>query len=411
MSLDFYTIDDFDLDNKTVLVRVDINSPVDPSNGLILDDTRIKLHAETIAELSKKGAKTVILAHQSRPGKKDFTTLEQHAEALSNILKHEVAYVDDIFGSHAKDAIGKMKRGDILLLENVRFYSEEILKRDPKLQSETHMVQNLAPMADFFVNDAFAAAHRSQPSLVGFAFALPSAAGRIMERELKALYNAMNNVQKPCVYILGGVKVDDSIMVMENVLENGSADYILTTGLVANIFLWGSGVNIRKYNKEFIEKKGYCDFVRKSKKLLKNFGDQIILPRDLAVCMGDKRVEFSVDDLPNQPIFDIGTETIKEYAGYIRRAKTLFANGPAGVFEKDDFNIGTDDILNAIASSPGFSIIGGGHLAAAANQMGLSKGISHISSGGGASINLLAGEDLPVVTVLRDHASKKKLDH
>jgi phosphoglycerate kinase len=407
MSLDFYTIDDFDLDDKTVLVRVDINSPVDPSSGLILDDTRIKLHAETIAELSKKGAKTVVLAHQSRPGKKDFTTLEQHADALSNILKHEVAYVDDIFGSHARDAIGKMKRGDILLLENVRFYSEEILKRDPKLQSETHMVQNLAPMADYFVNDAFAAAHRSQPSLVGFAFALPSAAGRIMERELKALYNAMNNVQKPCIYVLGGVKVDDSIMVMENVLENGSADYILTTGLVANIFLWGSGVNIRKYNKEFIEKKGYCDFVRKSKKLLKNFGDQIILPQDLAVCMGDKRVEFSVEDLPNQPIFDIGTETIKEYAGYIRRANTLFANGPAGVFEKDDFNIGTDDILNAIASSPGFSIIGGGHLAAAANQMGLSKGISHISSGGGASINLLAGEDLPVVTVLRDHADKK----
>ncbi|MTK63991.1 MAG: phosphoglycerate kinase [Methanobacterium sp.] len=407
MSLDFYTIDDFDLDDKTVLVRVDINSPVDPSNGLILDDTRIKLHAETIAELSKKGAKTVVLAHQSRPGKKDFTTLEQHADALSNILKHEVVYVDDIFGSHARDAIGKMKRGDILLLENVRFYSEEILKRDPKLQSETHMVQNLAPMADYFVNDAFAAAHRSQPSLVGFAFALPSAAGRIMERELIALYNAMNNVQKPCVYVLGGVKVDDSIMVMENVLENGSADYILTTGLVANIFLWGSGVNIRKYNKEFIEKKGYCDFVKKSKKLLKNFGEQIILPKDLAVCMGDKRVEFSVEDLPNQPIFDIGTETIKEYAGYIRKANTLFANGPAGVFEKDDFNIGTDDILNAIASSSGFSIIGGGHLAAAANQMGLSKGISHISSGGGASINLLAGEDLPVVTVLRDHASKK----
>ena len=407
MSLDFYTIDDFDLDNKTVLVRVDINSPVDPSNGLILDDTRIKLHAETIAELSNKGAKTVVIAHQSRPGKKDFTTLEQHAEALSNILKHEVAYVDDIFGSHAKEAIQKMKRSDIILLENVRFYSEEILKREPKLQSETHMVQNLAPLADYFVNDAFAAAHRSQPSLVGFAFLLPSAAGRIMERELKALYNAMDNVQRPCVYILGGVKVDDSIMVMENVLENGSADYILTTGLVANIFLWGSGVNIMKYNKEFIEKKGYCDFVRKSKKLLKNYGEQIILPKDLAVCMGDKRVEFSIDNLPNQPIFDIGTETITEYAGYIRKAETLFANGPAGVFEKDDFNIGTDDILNAIASSSAFSIIGGGHLAAAANQMGLSSGISHISSGGGASINLLAGEDLPVVSVLRDHASKK----
>ena len=407
MALDFYTIDDFDLDNKTVLVRVDINSPVDPSTGLILDDTRIRLHSETIEELSKKGAKTVVLAHQSRPGKKDFTTLKQHAESLSKILNHKVDYVDDIFGSNARAAIEKMKSGDILLLENVRFYSEEILRRDPKIQSETHMVQKLSPLADYFVNDAFAAAHRSQPSLVGFAFMLPSAAGRIMERELKALYTAMDNVKKPCVYILGGVKVDDSIMVMENVLENGSADYILTTGLVANIFLWGSGVNIGECNKDFILSKGYCDFVKKSKKLLKNYGEQIIIPKDVAVCIKNKRVEFSTDEIPDQPIYDIGTETITEYAGYIRKAETLFANGPAGVFEKEEFNIGTDDILNAIASSNAFSIIGGGHLAAAANQMGLTKGISHISSGGGASINLLAGEDLPVVEVLRERANKK----
>jgi phosphoglycerate kinase len=407
MSLDFYTIDDFALDNKTVLVRVDINSPVDPSTGLILDDTRIRLHAETIGELSNRGAKTVVLAHQSRPGKKDFTTLKQHAESLSKILNHKVEYVDDIFGSNARNSISKMKRKDILLLENVRFYSEEILTREPKLQSETHMVQKLSPLADYFINDAFAAAHRSQPSLVGFAFMLPSAAGRVMERELKALYNAMDNVQRPCVYILGGVKVDDSIMVMENVLENGSADYILTTGLVANIFLWGSGINIGKYNRGFIKNRGYCKYVKKSKKLLKNYRDKIIIPKDVAVCMEDKRVEFSVDDIPNHPIYDIGTDTITEYAGYIRKAETLFANGPAGVFEKEDFNIGTDDILNAIASSHAFSIIGGGHLAAAANQMGLSKGISHISSGGGASINLLAGENLPVVEVLRERATRK----
>jgi phosphoglycerate kinase len=406
MAIDFYTIDDFDLDDKTVLVRVDVNSPVDPATGLILDDTRIRLHAETIGELSDKGAKTVILAHQSRPGKKDFTTLKQHAESLSKILNHKVQYVDDIFGSNARTAISKMKRQDIVLLENVRFYSEEVLQRDPKLQSETHMVQKLSPLADYFINDAFAAAHRSQPSLVGFAYMLPSAAGRVMERELKALYNAMNNVKKPCIYILGGVKVDDSIMVMENVLKNGSADYILTTGLVANIFLWGSGVNIGKYNKEFIKKKDYCNFVKKSKKLLKKYYEQIIIPKDVAVCIEDKRVEFSVDKIPNKPIYDIGTDTITEYAGYIRKAQTLFANGPAGVFEKEEFNIGTDDILNAIASSNAFSIIGGGHLAAAANQMGLSEGISHISSGGGASINLLAGENLPVVDVLRERAAK-----
>ena len=171
------------------------------------------------------------MAHQSRPGKKDFTTLKQHAESLSKILNRKVSYVDDIFGSNARTAIERMKRGDILILENVRFYSEEILRREPKIQSETHMVQKLSPLADYFVNDAFAAAHRSQPSLVGFAYMLPSAAGRIMERELKALYTAMDNVKKPCIYILGGVKVDDSIMVMENVLENGSADYILTHGI------------------------------------------------------------------------------------------------------------------------------------------------------------------------------------
>ena len=167
-------------------------------------------------------------------------------------------------------------------------------------------------------------------------------------------------------------------------------------------------MNIGKCNKDFIVSKGYCDFVKKSKKLLKNYSEQHnYTKRCCSLYNGNKRTEFSVDKIPNKPIYDIGTETITEYAGYIRKAKTLFANGPAGVFEREEFNIGTDDILNAIASSSAFSIIGGGHLAAAANQMGLTKGISHISSGGGASINLLAGEDLPVVEVLRERATKK----
>ncbi len=406
MSLQFYTIDDFDMDDKTVLVRVDINSPVDPNTGSLLDDTRIKLHAGTIDEISKKGAKTVILAHQSRPGKNDFTTLQQHAQALSELLKRPVDYVDDIFGSNARERIKKMNKGDILLLENVRFYSEEILKRDATEQSKTHMVQKLTPVADYFINDAFAAAHRSQPSLVGFAITLPAGAGRVMETELNSLYNAVNNAEKPCVYVLGGVKVDDSIMVMENVLRNGSADYILTTGLVANIFLWASGIDIGQYNKQFIKDRGYCDFVKKGKQMLKEFKGQIKIPIDVAVCIDDEREEYCVEEIPNKPIFDIGTDTITEYAKCIRDAKTIFANGPAGVFEKEGFNIGTEDILNAIASSNGNSIIGGGHLAAAANHMGLSSGITHISSGGGASINLLAGEKLPVVEVLQDVASK-----
>lgn len=407
MAPDFNTIDDLEVEGKTVLVRVDINSPVDPLTGLLLDDTRIRLHAETIAELANKGAKTVIIAHQSRPGKKDFTTLEQHAEALSNLLDRPVSYVDDIFGSNAREAIGGLHSGDILLLENVRFYSEEILQREAPQQAETHMVKLLSPLADYFINDAFAAAHRSQPSLVGFAVNLPSAAGRVMERELNALYSAVSNVERPCVYVLGGVKVDDSIMVMENALEAGSADYILTTGLVANIFLWGGGVNIRKHNQNFIKDRDYCAYVKKAQELCKKFKDQILVPTDLAVCKDDKRLEYPVDQLPNLPIFDLGTETTTEYARVIRNARTIFANGPAGVFEKEGFNQGTEDILNAISSSPGFSIIGGGHLAAAANQMGLG-GISHISSGGGASISLIAGERLPAVEVLKKAALKHK---
>ncbi|MDI6723751.1 MAG: phosphoglycerate kinase [Methanobacterium sp.] len=402
MSLQFFTIDDFDMEDKTVLVRVDINSPVDPSSGSILDDTRMKLHSQTIAEISKKGAKTVILAHQSRPGKNDFTTMEEHSKALSNILNHPVNYIDDIFGSAARKKIKEMQKGDILLLENVRFYSEEILNREPSEQAKTHMVQKLSPVVDYFINDAFAAAHRSQPSLVGFALTLPSGAGRVMENELNSLYSAVDNVKRPCVYVLGGVKVDDSIMVMENVLRSGSADYILTTGLVANIFLWASDVNIRKYNKKFIEDRGYCDFVKKGKQMLKEFKGKIKMPVDVAVCIDDKREEYKINNIPDKPIFDIGTETIKEYARFIREAKTIFANGPAGVFEKEGFSVGTEDILNAIASSRGYSIIGGGHLAAAAGHMGLSSGIDHLSSGGGASINLLAGQKLPVVEVLRE---------
>ncbi len=411
MSLKLNTLDDFQLNNKTVLIRVDINSPVDPHSGIILDDTRMKLHAETIQELSNKGAKTVILAHQSRPGKKDFTTLEQHAHVMSKILNHSVIYVEDIFGCAARETIGHMKKGDILLLENVRFYSEEVLKREISPQSATHLVNKLAPVVDYFVNDAFAAAHRSQPSLIGFTFKLPSAAGRIMEKELKILTGAMDNVKKPCTYVLGGVKADDSIHVMQNVLENGSADYILTTGLVANIFLQASGIEIGTTNHNFIENKGYNEYVDVAGDLITKFKDNILIPVDVAICEDNKRIDISVEKIPDAPIYDIGIESIKLYAQIIRKSSTIFANGPAGVFENPEFSIGTADILNSIASSSGFSIIGGGHLAAAAIQMGFEEEINHISSGGGACINLLAGEKLPAVEALKNAYFKKLNDN
>lgn len=408
MKYDFDTMDDFDFEGKTVLLRVDVNSPVDPLSGELLDDTRMVLHSKTISELSDMGAKVVILAHQSRPGKSDFTTLKQHALSLSNIINKDVQYVDSIFSSEALNIISNMVNGEIVLLENVRFFSEEMPKLSAEEQANSVLVQKLYPLADYFVNDAFATAHRSQTSIIGFSQVLPSIAGRVMELELNSLFGILDNAQEPRVYVLGGIKADDSINVMANALRSNQADYILTTGLVANIFLVAKGVNLQEYNLNFIKERGYVDYIEFAKGLLDEFEDKIILPVDLAILEDDSRVEYDVDEIPNLPIYDIGSKTIELYKEKILGAKTLFANGPAGVFEKDGFNIGTEDLLNAIAQSNGFSIIGGGHLAAAASSMDLDDDVTHISSGGGASINLIAGEELPAVKALIESAKTNK---
>ena len=403
--VDFNTIDDFDIEDKTVLVRIDINSPVDPSSGIILDDTRLKLHTQTVKELSNKGAKVVLLAHQSRPGKKDFTTLSQHAQALSDILNLRVKYADSLFSNAAKEAIKSLKPHEILLLENARFFSEESLSRTPEEQSKTLLVRHLSPLIDYFVNDAFAAAHRSQASLVGFTVDTPSAAGRVMEKELTVIQDALDNVEHPCVFLLGGMKPEDSIDVMENVLSNGTADSILTTGIVGNIVLWAAGVDIGQVNKDFIASRGYGDMVEKAKELIDRFGDKVKYPIDVACDIDGQRVDIDFKEIPNKSIFDIGVKTISYYAKEIRDAKYIFANGPAGVFEDPKFSMGTEDLINAMATSKGFTLIGGGHIAAATAGLGLEEHMSHLSSGGGACISMLAGKKLAAVEALKN--SKK----
>ncbi len=403
--VDFNTIDDFDIEDKTVLVRIDINAPVDPSSGIILDDTRLKLHAQTVKELSNKGAKVVLLAHQSRPGKKDFTTLSQHAQALSDILNLRVKYADSLFSNAAKEAIKSLKPHEILLLENARFFSEESLSRTPEEQSKTLLVRHLSPLIDYFVNDAFAAAHRSQASLVGFTVDTPSAAGRVMEKELTVIQDALDNVEHPCVFLLGGMKPEDSIDVMENVLSNGTADSILTTGIVGNIVLWAAGVDIGQVNKDFIASRGYGDMVEKAKELIDRFGDKVKYPIDVACDIDGQRVDIDFKEIPNKSIFDIGVKTISYYAKEIRDAKYIFANGPAGVFEDPKFSMGTEDLINAMATSKGFTLIGGGHIAAATAGLGLEEHMSHLSSGGGACISMLAGKKLAAVEALKN--SKK----
>jgi phosphoglycerate kinase len=398
--LGFLTLDDVDVKGKTVLVRVDINSPIDPKTGEILDDTRIRECSATLKELAEKGAKVIVLAHQGRPGEKDFTPLQKHARSLEEVLGRPVTYVADTVGRTAEDAIKALKSGEIVLLENVRFCAEEMAKLPLEKQAQTDLVRKLSELADLYVNDAFGAAHRSQPSLVGFGQVLPAIAGRLMERELKGLRRA-REPERPCVYVLGGMKVDDSLTIIENVLGKGTADHVLTGGFVGQTFLVASGRDIGKLNLQTLVDKGYEKQIERAKQLLATYGDKIEMPLDVVVDDRGEPKELALEQLPTElPICDIGSRTIEKYSKFITEAKTVVANGPLGIFEKKAFAGGTFGALRAMACTKGFTIIGGGHMVAAARSAGVVGQINHVSTGGGACISFLSGERLPVVEML-----------
>lgn len=397
------TLDDFDFNGKVVLTRVDLNCPLDPETHEFLDDRRIKRHSTTILELKNQGAKTVVLAHQGRAGSKDFTTTEKHAERLGEIIDDNVEYVPDIIGPLAKEKITNIKNGDVILLENVRFLSEETLKRPSDVQATTHFVKTLGPLADYYVNDAFATAHRSQPSLVGFAEVLPCCAGRIMENEIKMLNKAIFSKQRPSIFVTGGSKVKSSLKAIDKFLDRGICDKILTSGLVANIFLVAKHYEISGL--EYME--DYRKLVTMAKDLADKYRSKIEIPMDLALDHHGKRMEVSLSELPlPYRVGDIGMGTIARYKYIIQNAKTIIANGPAGIFEQEIFSTGTNDYVNAIADSDSFSIIGGGHIATAITTMNLEDKVSHISTGGGASILYLSGESLPAIVGLEKCAKK-----
>lgn len=404
----FLTMDDFDLKGKTVLVRVDFNSPLDPNTKQIINDKRIRAHANaTISELVKKGAKTVILAHQGRPGELDFIPLNQHAELLGKALSMSVKYVDDVFGAKAQKAIKALKSGEVLVLGNVRGVSNEQSKGTPEEHSKTEFVQNLAPLADLFINDAFAAAHRAHISMVGFTAVLPSAAGRIMERELKALGKVLENPEKPSVFVIGGAKGDDSLDISNYVLKNGIADYVLTGGVIGHIFLVAKDVDMGEGNMKFLEKKDLMGLVPGIKGLMKQYPGAIIVPVDVAMEVKQKRKEITVDELPTDyPVLDIGTKTAKKFSDIILRAKTIVVSGPVGVFENPEFKAGSQIVLEAVADSKGFSLVGGGHTVAAVEKLGLADKMSYVSTAGGALIEFLMGKQLPGVVALEKAAAR-----
>ncbi|MDD1716514.1 MAG: phosphoglycerate kinase [Methanolinea sp.] len=383
---------------RTVLLRLDLNSPIDPSTHQILDDKRFREHLPTIQALSS--SKVVIVTHQSRPGKKDFTTLEAHAERLEKLLGKPVRYVDDIFGQHAREAVRVQKPGEIVMLENVRFNAEENLTVKPEEAQKLHLVKNLARMGDYFVNDAFGTAHRSQPTMVGLPMVMRSVGGLLMEKEVFTLSRVFENAPRPVCMILGGTKVDDSISVADHVLSHGIADQVIVTGVVANIFLAAMGYEIGKPSTQLIAQLKYEKEIDRAKQILSCHKDRILYPQTVAVKEKGKREEYPIDKIPDDaPVLDAGMDSILSLSDAIRKCGTVVFNGPAGVFEDPDFATGTHELLKA-ASRVQFSIIGGGHTAAVVEKMGIDRDFTHISTGGGACIEFLTGKKLPAVDAL-----------
>ncbi len=407
------TLDDFDVKSKTVLCRVDINQPIDRTTNTLKDITRIKACIPTVKELSDKGAKVVLLAHQGSDIEyKNFYTTEPHSKVLSDLLEREVQFIDDVCGPSARERIKNLKDGEILLLDNVRFVSEEQTLFELKLrltheqQADTLLVRKLAPLADLYVCDAFAAAHRDQPSLCGFEQVLPSAMGRLFEKEFCVISELMENPERPCTFVLGGAKISDAFMMMETVLENNVADKVLTGGLVANILLAGKGENIGSGSMDFIMKSNYGEYIDKSKTIYEKYSDRIMLPTDLAYVVGGKRCEKLICDIPDSAaVTDIGSKTAKEYAHVINRSKTVFVNGPMGVFEQAETELGTKEIWNALGETKAYTVIGGGDSITATKKYGMIEKVSYVCTGGGALIRFLTGEELPVVRALR-HSAK-----
>jgi phosphoglycerate kinase len=404
MEFNYLTLDDFDLRDKRVLVRLDMNAPLDPVTKQILDDSRILAAKPTLEAL--KESRVVVLAHQGRPGKEDFTSLQQHAALLQKNCAQHVTFIDDVMGPAARDAIKATERGEVLVLDNVRFCSEEILEDEGEKLAKTNLVSRLAPLFNLYVNDAFATAHRPQASLVGFPCVLPSAAGRLVEKELTALERVVERPERPSTYVLGGAKIEDKVPVIENILSTEKADHVLVGGNVGKVFLKAAGYMFNDAEEQMLATA--VEQTQKATSILASHRDRVVMPTDFGTNEKGKRVGKSITELARAgPCLDIGPQTAEKFSGIIRASKTVVAGGPMGVFEQEGFERGTRAILEAMADSSAFTVIGGGHLTGYADILGITKEFSHVSTAGGAMLSLLAGEELPAIEALVSAAKRR----
>ncbi|WP_341534557.1 phosphoglycerate kinase [Caldicoprobacter guelmensis] len=390
------TIEDIDVRGKRVLVRVDFNVPMD-ENGNITDDTRIRAALPTIQYLLKNNAKVILMSHLGRPKGEGFDpkySLAPVAKHLSKLLGQEVIMAKDVIGESARNAVANMKEGQVVLLENVRFHKEET-KNDPEF------AKALAQLGDIYVNDAFGSAHRAHASTEGVAHYLPAVAGYLIQKELEVMGKALENPDRPFVAILGGAKVSDKIGVIENLINK--VDVLLIGGGMAYTFLKAKGYEV---GNSLVEE----DKIELAKQLMekaKEKGVKLLLPVDNVVAQEFKadaphKVVDSDKIEPGWMGLDIGPRTRELFGEEIKKAKTVVWNGPMGVFEMPAFAEGTKAVAKYVSECGGTTIIGGGDSAAAVEQLGFADKMTHISTGGGASLEFLEGKVLPGIAALND---------
>ena len=398
----FQTLDDL-ADGQRVLMRVDLNSPIE--DGQVQDNRRFDRHADTVAELVDRDFAVALMAHQGRPGRDPFVSLDQHADILGDHIDHSVDFVSDTFGDEALAAIDDLEAGDVLLLENTRMCDEELPEEDPEVKAETEFVRTLAPEFDAYANDAYSAAHRSHASLVGFPLVMDACAGRVMETEYEAnTAIAEREFDGQVTMVVGGTKATDVIDVMSHLGEK--VDDFLLGGIAGELFLRADGYPVGfdldpdadLYDSQWADNRELIE------EILAERRDQISLAVDVAYeDDAGERAEVDVDDVDEKDVsfVDVGTDTAESYADVIRDSEAVFVKGALGVFEDERFAVGTTTVLEAIAETDCFSVVGGGDTSRAIEMYGMSEDdFGHVSIAGGAYIRALTGADLVGIEVL-----------